>query len=460
METFEKKEYAATRNACKVCTPLGACVAFKGIRGCVPLLHGSQGCSTYIRRYLISHYKEPVDIASTNFSQEATIFGGTQLFSKGIENIIKQYNPEVIAIASTCLSETIGEDISLLINTYKSQNKNCVLPAFVHASTPSYRGTHMDGFHEAVTAFVSTFSQTGLSRNHVNLFPGFVSPADLRYLKEIFEDFELENILLPDYSETFDNPNWDEYQRIPPGGTPINRIRNCGSALASIEFGYITNKAFIRTSAENSHLTAGEWLEQNQQVDLLKLGMPIGISETDRLFETLEKISAKTVPLKHKAERGRLIDSYIDGHKYVFGKRAIVYGEEDFVIGMVSFLDEIGVDVVLCASGANSGQMRDAIEKIVMNKNIEILSDTDFEHIAERARALKPDFLIGNSKGYYIARELGKPLIRSGFPIHDRIGGQRLLHLGYRGAQIMFDNIVNALIDYKQEHSPVGYKYM
>jgi len=50
-------------------------------------------------------------------------------------------------------------------------------------------------------------------------------------------------------------------------------------------------------------------------------------------------------------ERGRLVDAYIDGHKYVFGKRAVIYGETDFVAAMASFLDEIGVVPVLSATG-------------------------------------------------------------------------------------------------------------
>ena len=101
----EEKEYIATRNACKLCNPLGACLAYKGIKGCVPLIHGSQGCSTYIRRYMISHFREPVDIASSNFTEESTIFGGRQNCHQAVGNIIKQYNPEVIAAATTCLSE-------------------------------------------------------------------------------------------------------------------------------------------------------------------------------------------------------------------------------------------------------------------------------------------------------------------------------------------------------------------
>jgi nitrogenase molybdenum-iron protein NifN len=50
--------------------------------------------------------------------------------------------------------------------------------------------------------------------------------------------------------------------------------------------------------------------------------------------------------------------------------------------------------------------------------------------------------------------------VRVGFPIHDRIGGQRILHLGYRGAQQLFDRITNAILTHQQETSSVGYSYM
>ena len=33
----KRPNYLSTTNACKLCTPLGACLAFKGIEGAVPL---------------------------------------------------------------------------------------------------------------------------------------------------------------------------------------------------------------------------------------------------------------------------------------------------------------------------------------------------------------------------------------------------------------------------------------
>ncbi|MCG8700715.1 MAG: nitrogenase [Bacteroidales bacterium] len=455
-EKIKNKPFVATRNACKVCTPLGASIAFKGVHGCVPLIHGSQGCATYIRRYLISHYKEPVDIASTNFTEESAIFGGEQNLNVALNNVTKQYSPKIIAIATTCLSETIGDDMHKIIGNYKKDNSDShILPEIIHASTPSFKGTHMDGYHEAVLSLVKSFARFTETKQHVNVFPGFFSTEDIRHLKEIMTDFSLKYTVVPDYSDILDYRHTNEYERIPEGGTTLEELKDTGSAKASIDFGYIQNKAYSKSQ------TAAEFLEKDFSVIRFNTGMPIGIKETDHFFNLLKEISGKETPQKYNHQRGRLVDAYIDGHKYVFGKKAIVYGEEDFVVAMVSFLEEIGIQTVLCASGGESGYLNKIIEeKIKPAKPIPVHDGYDFEDIANAAAELRPDVLIGNSKGYYITRKLGIPLLRVGFPIHDRMGGQRIKHIGYEGTQELFDKLVNLLIEYKQDHSPVGYKYM
>ena len=271
--------YKATRNACKLCAPLGACLALRGVEGAVGFLHGSQGCATYIRRYLISHFREPVDIAASNISEESTVFGGGKNLAAGLDNVTSQYNPEMIGVATTCLTETIGEDTRMLLADYKRSAPGA--PALVPVSTPSYRGTHMDGFHAAVRAVVEHLSgdstppkDGGRSRERVNFFPGMFSPADLRYLKEIVTDFGLEALLLPDYSDTLDGPALEHYQKIPAGGTPLADIREAPRARASIEFGRTITR----------FPTAAVLAEEKWGVKRHNLGWPIGVQETDRLF--------------------------------------------------------------------------------------------------------------------------------------------------------------------------------
>jgi nitrogenase molybdenum-iron protein NifN len=416
----------------------------------VPFLHGSQGCATYIRRYLISHFREPVDIAVSGFSEATTVFGGGDNLHHGLNNVARQYHPELIGIATTCLPETIGEDVGLLLREFRPEGDSPFL--LVHVATPSYRGTHVDGFHSTVRALVEQLAEGGPAGEHVNVFPGMVSPADLRYLKEVFADFGLQATLLPDYSETLDGPQLDEYQKIPAGGTPVASVRAMGCARMSLELG--------RTMAETG--TAAASLESGFGVTRGKLGWPVGVLESDRFFAALSELSGRPVPEKHAQERGRLVDSYVDAHKYVFGRRAVVYGEEDLVVGLTAFLAEIGVQPVLCASGGESGRLEAAVKAVAGDaaEGVIVREGMDFATMGEVARGLAPDFLMGSSKGYSLARKLDLPLIRVGFPIHDRIGGQRILHLGYRGAQQLFDVVTNTLMARAQERSPVGYSYL
>ncbi len=452
--TKNHPNYISTTNACKLCKPLGACLAFKGIEGAVPYLHGSQGCATYMRRYIISHYNEPIDIASSSLSEKHAVYGGGPNLKMGLTNVTEKYKPQMIGIATTCLTETIGDDVSMFLREYaQDTNGSDELPDFVNVSTPSYSGTHMEGFHGAIYEIIRQRAKGGPKTATVNLLPGFVSSADYRLLKEIMTDFELGCTMLPDLSETMDGPALLEYEKIPAGGTPLSAIKAMGRSRATIELG--------RTLDDEE--TGGNELEKTYKIRNHRLGMPIGIEETDLFVNLLSELSGRPVPEKYVHERGRLVDAYVDGHKYIFGKKAIIYGEEDLVVGMSAFLAEIGIFPVLCASGGTSGRLAEAIDAVtgdILPNQPGVYEGMDFFEISEIAETLAPDLIIGHSKGYPLARKLNIPLIRVGFPIHDRVGGQRILHLGYSGAQQLFDTITNAIIAKKQTDSSVGYSYM
>jgi nitrogenase molybdenum-iron protein NifN len=461
-----KGSFVSTRNACKLCAPLGACVALRGIEGCIPLIHGSQGCATYIRRYTISHFREPVDIASSNFVESTAIFGGRDNLFTALDNVSRSYKPAAIGVTSTCLSETIGENVPLYLKQYEDERKRGMRnnagqrPVVFYASTPSYRGTHMDGFHEALLAAVTKMNSDGgdaddarVTENtgRINLISGFVSTEDIRELRDIMGFFCGDNyILLPDYSDTLDGVSWETYQKLPEGGAKTADIARMGGAAATVCLG--------NPPANN----AGSWLLGNRGVPLFTRDLPIGIENTDRFCDILANLTGWELPGELRRQRGRLVDAYIDGHKYVNGKRAVIYGEEDFVASLASFLDEIGVIPVIAATGAASAGFKSCVRAAVRNckSGIEAADNADFAALLEMAKDAEPDFIMGNSKGLYLSRALGVPLLRCGFPVHDRIGGQRILHLGYRGALHLFDAVCNCLLEAKQSRHEVGYTYL
>jgi nitrogenase molybdenum-iron protein NifN len=459
--------YVSTTNACKLCTPLGAAMAFQGIEGAIPFLHGSQGCATYMRRYVISHYREPIDIASSSLGEKHAVYGGGPNLKQGIRNVMKKYRPKVIGIATTCLTETIGDDVPMILQELRRELENLpegsALPLLVPVSTPSYSGTQADGFLAALRSVVATLADDAKPHGGINLLPGLVSPADIRYLKEILRDFNIGSTILPDISDRLDAPAVDHYEKLPPGGTPVASIRAMGGAMATIEFGRTLPDTTPGNVGRLEAATAGLLLAERYDQPRFPLGLPIGLRESDAFFHVLEEVSGRETPEDHLKERGRLVDAYVDGHKYVFGKRAIVYGEEDLVVGLVAFLAEIGIKPVLCASGGKSGRFEKAVAAVtdgILDEPPRVMEGVDFHQIGELSESLGPDLMIGHSKGYSLARGMKIPLIRVGFPIHDRFGGQRLRHIGYRGTQDLLDRVVNAILKSSQESSPVGYGYL
>ena len=446
-EQEQAPEYAV--NPCKVCAPLGASLAFKGVSGTVPILHGSQGCATYIRRYLISHFREPVDIASSSFDEMAAVFGGSDSLMRGLDNVSATYQPEVIGVATTCLSETIGDDVKDILRRYQDSHPSETV--LVNVSTPSYAGTHLDGYYDTVASLVSTLARGGEARDAVNIFPAIICPEDLRWLKRTVAAFGADLCLLPDYSDTLDGGMWSEYCRLPPGGTTLDAIRDAGRAKASLELGW----------SQARRATAGRFLNREFGIHCHSQGLPIGVEATDAFLAALAEVTGRPVPHELEAERARLLDAYADAHKILAGQRAVVFGDEDMAIALALFLAEIGVTPALVASGGTGAlaETMAASFEVLKGLDTRFMPDTDFGQLGEAAKAAAPTLLVGHSKGSKLARELDVPLVRVGFPVHDRFGSGRLSCLGYSGTHRLFDDVVNTILADRQAKSTAGYFY-
>lgn len=446
----------ATQNACKLCTPYGATLAFLGLEGTVPLLHGSQGCATYIRRHMIGHFREPVDVASSNFHESAAIFGGRDNLHNAISNVTKQYDPSAIGIATTCLAETIGDNVPMILRELDSADD---LPELIPVSTASYQGTHEAGYFRAIRAVVEHFcpadettEEGTINSSSINILSPMVSPEDIRYLKQVVESFGLSANLLPDYADRLDGGTWEQYQRIPEGGTPLQAVREMPTALATLELG----------TPLGLDESAGEYLARVHGQDLHSLPVPAGVENSDRFFETLSCLGGKGVATEYLAQRGRLIDAMIDAHKYLFEKKAVVYGEHDLVLSVVAILRELGVTPSLCATGGKTGQLAEDVSELLGSsaRDCTVIEGVDFVELEAQARAVQPDVLIGNSNGAKLSRLMDVPLLRLGMPIHDRIGASRIRLLGYAGAIEFIDRLCNIFIARQQDNSPVGYTHM
>ncbi|MGE4548197.1 MAG: nitrogenase cofactor biosynthesis protein NifB [Intestinibacillus sp.] len=432
-------------NPCKMCMPMGSATAFYGIAKCMTILHGSQGCATYIRRHMATHYNEPVDIASTSLTEQGTVFGGEANLMKGLKNMVALYQPEVIGVATTCLAETIGEDVERYIGQFHADNPEIDVKIIPVASA-GYGGTQYEGFFHALRAIVEHVDMDDTPNGKLNVITGPLSPADTRAVKSLLDGMGLAYILLPDLSDNLDGAHNPTYDRLPQGGATLAEIGRMAGARATIE---------LTTFAEGK-LSPGEYLRDTYGVPLYRLNTPVGLRDTDALVNQLKALGGAVSDALRK-ERGRYLDAMVDSHKYNAEGRAVVFGEPDFVYSMARLCCENGVMPVLCATGAKcpalGALLMPDLKKVAGLLHIgqyEVLDDCDFDTIEARAQALGANLMIGSSDGRRVAEKLHLPLVRCAFPCHDHVGGQRVRTALYDGSLTLLDRVTNELLSRKE----------
>ncbi|TCQ03737.1 nitrogenase component 1 [Serpentinicella alkaliphila] len=428
-----------TVNPCKMCMPMGAATAFKGIENTVIILHGSQGCSTYIRRHMATHYNEPIDIASSSLNEKEIVYGGATNLKQGLKNVIKLYNPKVIGVATTCLAETIGEDINSIVTDFKEQ-ENIKDISIITVPTPGYGPSEHEGYYLTLRRIVESITVKSTTTEKVNIVAGNLTPGDIRRIKEILELFDIGYTLLPDISDTLDSGFTSKYNKLSSDGTKIEDIKNMSGAVATIEMGMLVS----------DKSSPGKYLEDKYQVPLYRCPLPIGLENTDTFIELISNISGRKVPEKLLKERARMLDGMIDSHKYNGEGKAVIFGDPELVYAVSKLCSENGIKPVLIATGAKISNFKLKIENNIDTKDKPIiLNDTDFETIYSYVKKLDVNILIGNGDGKFMVEKEGIPLVRIGFPIHDRVGAQRRVFIGYEGSISFLDDITNTLIEQK-----------
>ena len=444
--TAEITERKALRvNAAKTCQPIGAMYASLGIHGCMPHSHGSQGCCSYHRSHLTRHFKEPVIATTSSFTEGASVFGGLANLTQALRNIFTIYNPDIVAVHTTCLSEVIGDDIPTIVKRAREEGVVPEGKIVIHANTPSFVGSHITGFSNMTSAIIKYLAEKdGAALEQVNLIPGFVEPADMRELKRLCALMGVKAVMLPDTSGVLDGPLDGSYQMYPEGGTTLPEIRSMGRSAATIALGHFT--------AHPSALA----LENKFQVPSGLLELPIGVAATDALIQALRPYGSGAVPKELETERGRLVDMMSDMQQYFHQKRVAVAGDPDQVISLCRFLVELGALPVYAITGSKGNHFERRLHEILdpAVPEAKIKQEADFFELHQWIKNAPVDLLVSNTYGKFISRVEDIPMVRVGFPILDRVGHRFFPTLGYAGAIRLIDLMVNALFDKKDRTCP------
>jgi nitrogenase molybdenum-iron protein beta chain len=432
----EIKARSALRiNPCKTCQPVGAMYAALGVHKCMPHSHGSQGCASFHRMYLSRHFKEPAIASSSSFTEGASVFGGGSNVKTAVKNVFDIYDPDIIAIHTTCLSETIGDDLNSYIQDMDIPEGKIV----VHTNTPSYAGSHINGFFNMMCGFINYLAKkTGTPNGKTAIFPGFVNPGDMRELSRLAKLMQVPFTMFPDTSGVMDAPMTGRFDMYPSGGTTIPEIIGLGDCEQVLALGAITG------------IEPAELLKKKFKVPYTLLPLPIGVEATDRFIMELSKISKAEVPYELEEQRGQLIDILLDSNQYTFEKTVAIYGDPDIVTGLTALCLEMGMVPKYVITGTPKEDFTKEVNALLERYGISdavVKANADLFELHQLIKNEPVDLLLGTSYGKAIAKAENIPLIRAGFPILDRYVHSYLPLVGYSGMIRMVERITNAIMD-------------
>lgn len=449
---LKEKERTGVINPIFTCQPCGAQFASIGIKDCIGIVHGGQGCVMFVRLLISQHFKESFEIASSSVHEEGAVFGALRRVEEAVDVLLMRYpHVKVVPIISTCSTEVIGDDIDGVINKLNDGLlKEKYAGREVHlipVHMPSFVGSMITGYDTAVKDFVSFFAKKGEPSDKINLITGWVNPGDVTALKHLLAEMQIEaNVLFE--IENFDSPLMPSGNHVSHGDTTIADLTDTANAKAT----------FALNRYEGGK--AAKYLESEFGVESVIGPTPIGIRNTDTLLELLRRKTGKPIPESLVRERGIALDAITDvTHMFLADKKVAIYGNPDLVIGLAQYCLDLEMRPVLLLLGddhagyKNDPRIKELQEKV--HFDMEIVTNADFWDLEDRVKnkGLELDLILGHSKGRFISIDYNIPMVRVGFPTYDRAGMYRYPVVGYAGAMWLAEAMANALFaDMERKH--------
>lgn len=438
------KDRIGTINPIFTCQPAGAQYASIGIKDCIGIVHGGQGCVMFVRLLISQHLKESFEIASSSVHEDGAVFGATNRVEEGIDVLLSRYpHIRTIPIITTCSTEVIGDDVDGLINKLeqgllkeKYADRDIHLLA-IH--TPSFVTSMVTGYDVAVRDFVKKFAKKTEPNGKINLITGWVNPGDVKELKHLLAEMEVDaNVLFE--IESFDSPLMPEGESFSHGNTTIEDLVDTGNAAGTIALNrYEGGKA-------------AQYLENTFQIPAIIGPTPIGIRNTDTFLKNLSAMTGKPIPKSLVKERGIALDALTDiTHMFLADKKVAIYGNPDLVLGLAEFCLDLEMKPSLLLLGDDNGSYANDPRIKALQENVahdmEIVTNADFWELEDRIKnkGLKLDLILGHSKGRFVSIDYDIPMVRVGFPTYDRAGLYRYPVVGYGGATWLAEQMANAI---------------
>lgn len=415
-------------NPIKLSQPMGAMLCFLGIKNCMPLMHGAQGCASFSKVFFTRHFNDPIAVQTTAVNDiTAVIDGGDYSISESIKNITSKVKPDLVGLFTTGLTETKGDDIKGATILLQDQQTIC------YVNTPDFEGSLESGFAKSIEAIIDqlvTASDTVDTQKAVIIPNVNLKPIEIEKIKDTIALFGYEVLALPDLSDSLDGHLGLKQGALSSGGISIEEIKALASASLVISIGSSVKKA-------------GEKLKiKNDKINLIHYDSLGGLENSDKFFKDLCKIKDVSKPHPSIVRwRKRLQDALLDTHFAIGSSSVVLALEPDQCISVANTIIEAGANIKAIVT-THKNDLLDEIE-------CENLLIGDFEDVEKYLQ--DSEILITNFHGERYTMKHKKALMLRGFPDYEGVGNQLKNDVLYEGSAYLLFEMANIINKHRHE---------
>ncbi len=358
---------------------------------------------------------------------EARDLGGdtAEVFKRAVRDAVDRFEPKAAIVGASCTAELIQDDPGGL-----AASMGVGVPV-VPVELPSYtRKEHWgaaETFYQVCRRLVDPelprASASNGGKPTCNILGatalGFRHRDDMTELRRLLEDVGI------------------GINVIAPLNAGVDDLRRLGAA----DFNVVPYPETGETTAR--------WLERDLKQPFTKT-IPIGVSGVRAFLKEVGDIVGKDMAPSLSSNLpwwSRSIDS-----NYLTGKRVFVFGESARAAAIARVArDEMAFEVV-GLGGYNREGARD-VRAMAKELGVDPLITDDYLDVEARIAELQPEMILGTQMERHIGKRLGIPCAVISAPVHVQDFPSRYSpHLGFEGANVLFDTFIHPLVMGLEEH--------
>jgi len=412
---------------------VGAIRVAASMEGVHLLLHSPQG-DTYadLLFTMIERHKRRPPVTYTTF--QARDLGGdtANLVLRSAAAAVEHHRPQVLLVGDSCTAELLQDQPGTL--TGGAALEVPIIPLEMLAYSRKENWGASETFYSLVRGLLAsrapapgeTYSRQPAERPSVNLLGptalGFRCRDDVREIEQLLATVGVDvNVVAP------------------LGATPADLLR-----LPEAD----ANVCLYPEVAE----TTCDWLKRSFGMPVIDT-VPIGVGATRDFLRQVADVTGADVSAVLRDEASNLpwYSRSVDS-TYLTGKRVFIFADASHAITAARIArEELGFDVV--GLGTYAREQARSVRACAKELGLEALITDDYMAVERAVADVQPELVLGTQMERHIAKRLGIGCAVISTPAHVQDYPARYSpHMGFEGANVIFDSWVHPLMMGLEEH--------